>query len=95
LGNYLKEKKMSTPAIIKLEGYKNIVLYKHCDGDPQSTMKWLQDFNKNFVKNRGDDNNYKFAQLVRSSAFDCEEYGLDNNRYTGWGKELENESNKH
>jgi hypothetical protein len=76
---------MATTAVIQLEGYKVAKLYKHWDGYPQATLQWLEDFNKNFVENRGDDPEYKFAQLIRSSAFDSEKYGLDDSKYTGWG----------
>jgi hypothetical protein len=76
---------MATTATIQLEGYKVAKLYKHWDGNPKATLEWLEDFNKDFVEKRGYDPEYKFAQLIRSSAFDCEEYGLDSSRYTGWG----------
>lgn len=76
---------MATTAVIQLEGYTVAKLYKHWDGYPQATLQWLEDFNKNFVETRGDDPNYKFAQLIRSSAFDCEKYNLDESRHTGWG----------
>jgi hypothetical protein len=76
---------MATPATVQLEGYTVAKLYKHFDGYPDGTLKWLEDFNKDFVDNRGDDNEYKFAQLIRSSAFDCEKYELDPSKYTGWG----------
>lgn len=75
---------MSTNAIIKVEGLK-CVLYKHWDGYPQATLQWLIDFNKDFEENRKDDPNYKFAQLIRSSARDAEKYGLDQSIHTGWG----------
>lgn len=76
---------MSTTATIQLEGYNVAKLYKHWDGYPEATLQWLEDFNKDFVENRGDDTSYKFAQLIRSSAFDCEKYELDPSRHTGWG----------
>ena len=76
---------MATRATIQLEGYKVAKLYKHWDGYPSATLQWLEDFNKDFVENRGDDLSYKFAQLIRSSAFDCEKYELDASRHTGWG----------
>lgn len=76
---------MATTATIQLEGYKVAKLYKHWDGYPEATLQWLEDFNKDFVEKRGDDPSYKFAQLIRSSAFDCEKYGLDESRHTGWG----------
>jgi hypothetical protein len=76
---------MATTATIQLEGYKVAKLYKHWDGHPSATLQWLEDFNKDFVENRGDDPSYKFAQLIRSSASDCEKYDLDPSRHTGWG----------
>jgi hypothetical protein len=76
---------MATRATIQLEGYKVAKLYKHWDGYPSATLQWLKDFNKDFVENRGDDPSYKFAQLIRSSAFDSEKYNLDSSRHTGWG----------
>lgn len=76
---------MATRATIQLEGYKVVKLYKHWDGYPEATLQWLEDFNKDFVENRGDDDSYKIAQLIRSSAFDSEKYGLDDSKYTGWG----------
>jgi hypothetical protein len=76
---------MATRATIQLEGYTVAKLYKHWDGYPSATLQWLEEFNNDFVENRGDDPSYKFAQLIRSSAFDCEKYGLDPSRHTGWG----------
>ena len=76
---------MATTATISLEGYNVAKLYKHWDGYPEATLQWLEDFNREFVRTRGDDPEYKFAQLIRSSAFDCEKYGLDPSRSTGWG----------
>lgn len=75
---------MSTRALIKVEGSK-VVLYKHWDGGPESTLPWLENFNKDFETNRPKDIEYKVAQLVRSSARDAEKYDLDNSLYTGWG----------
>jgi hypothetical protein len=76
---------MATRCTIKIEGVKFCKVYKHYDGYPEATLKWLQDFNKDFFEKRGDDAQYKIAQLLRSSAFDSEKYRLDNGRYTGWG----------
>ncbi len=76
---------MSTPAVIRVEGFKAAELYKHCDGYPSATLPWLEKFNQDFSAQRGDDPNYKFAQLLRSSAFDCAEFRLDPGRHTGWG----------
>jgi len=76
---------MSTRAIIKVEGMDGIAVYKHWDGYPSGTLPWLKNFNKTFTKERGDDPEYKFAQLLRSSAFDSKEFGLGKDRCTGWG----------
>lgn len=79
---------MSTPAIISIEGFPNFYLYKHWDGDPDSTLKWLEYFNKYFISNRGTnkmENEYKAAQLVRSSSYLGNEFGLDPSSCTGWG----------
>jgi hypothetical protein len=76
---------MATRATIQLEGFKTAKLYKHWDGSPESTLPWLESFNKDFVEKRGDDPDYKFAQLIRSSARDAEKYDLDPSKHTGWG----------
>lgn len=76
---------MATRCEIKIEGIKYAKVYKHWDGSPESTLGWLEDFNKDFTKNRGDDPQYKFAQLLRSSARDQEKYNLDPSLHTGWG----------
>lgn len=76
---------MGTSAIIIVEGHDACKLYKHFDGNPDSTLPWLERFNKDFTDNRGDDPNYKMAQLLRSSARDCDDFGLDDSLYTGWG----------
>jgi len=76
---------MGTRCIIKVEGLKGVCVYKHWDGYPEGTLPWLKDFNKNFTKERGNDPQYKFAQLLRSSAFDCVKFNLGNDKTTGWG----------
>jgi hypothetical protein len=76
---------MGTPCIIKIEDVKYAKVYKHFDGYPEDTLKWLEDFNKDFFENRGIDSDYKFAQLLRSSARDAKKYELDDSKYTGWG----------
>lgn len=70
---------MSTNAIIKIEGIDLVEVYKHWDGYPEETLPWLEEFNKEFTKERGDDPEYKFAQLLRSSV------SLGGNLFTGWG----------
>ena len=76
---------MSTNAIIFVEDFEGVAVYKHWDGYPEATLKWLEDFNKDFIKRRGVDPQYEFAQLLRSSARDAEKYNLDDSRHTGWG----------
>ena len=76
---------MSTSAIIKVEGLSKVCVYKHYDGYPSGTLDWLVNFNKEFSENRGDDPEYKFAQLLRDSVFSADLYDLDKSKYTGWG----------
>ena len=76
---------MSTNATIIIEGAEFAKVYKHWDGYPESTLKWLEDFNSNFAEERGEDPDYKFAQLLRSSVRDGEKYNLDDSSTTGWG----------
>ena len=76
---------MATTATIKVEGIKYAKIYKHFDGNPENTLPWLQEFNERFIKERGNDVSYKFAQLLRSSAIDAEKFDLDPSLYTGWG----------
>jgi hypothetical protein len=76
---------MSTNAVIRVQGLPDVDVYKHFDGCPSSTLPWLEKFNEDFTKIRGDDPSYKFAQLLRSSAFDCEAFNLDQSKSTGWG----------
>ena len=76
---------MATRCTIKVEGIDLVKVYKHYDGYPEATLEWLQSFNEDFAKNRGDDPEYKIAQLLRSSARDSKTYGLDQSKHTGWG----------
>jgi len=76
---------MGTRCIIKVDGLKGVCVYKHWDGFPENTLPWLKDFNKKFTEERGEDPEYKFAQLLRSSAFDCKKFNLGKDRATGWG----------
>ena len=77
---------MGTRAIIKIENI-DVALYKHCDGAPDSTLPWLVEFHSDFLKNRGEDPCYEFAQLIRSSSNlkNVEKYRLGNSPYIGWG----------
>lgn len=76
---------MATRATIYVDGIDTVKVYKHWDGYPKATLPWLCAFNKAFTKERGDNPDYKFAQLLRSSAFDSVKYKLDASAYTGWG----------
>jgi len=76
---------MSTNCVIKVEDVKYAKVYKHWDGYPSATYRWLYNFNKNFTRKRGEDPTYKFAQLLRSSARDSSIYNLDDSDVTGWG----------
>lgn len=76
---------MSTNATIKIEGINYAKVYKHWDGYPEATLPWLQDFNRRFTEGRGDDAEYKFAQLLRDSALNADKFDLDNSTTTGWG----------
>lgn len=76
---------MATRCIIKIENFPVCQLYKHWDGYPEATLKWLENFNKRFTAKRGNDLPYKMAQLIRSSAFLGSYYNLDNSKFTGWG----------
>ena len=70
---------MATRSTIKVEGVNYAKIYKHYDSYPSEMMPWLEEFNKNFVKKRGIDSEYKFAQVLRDSI------KIDNSEYTGWG----------
>lgn len=76
---------MSTRAVIGIEGNQYAMVYKHSDGYPSGTLPWLLDFNADFTKVRGDDPDYKMAQLVRSTVTMAEDYDLQNDDYLGWG----------
>ncbi len=76
---------MATRATIYVDGIDTVKVYKHWDGYPKATLPWLCAFNKAFTKERGDNPDYKFAQLLRSSAFDSVKYKLDASAHTGWG----------
>ena len=76
---------MATPSTIKIEGIDYAKVYKHWDGNPESMLEWLKDFNENFTKNRGNDPEYKFAQLLRFSSKYADKYNLDKDDYLGWG----------
>lgn len=76
---------MATRCTIKIEEIHCAKVYKHWDGYPDATLKWLETFNRNFNKNRDADPHYKFAQLLRDSIRNCSTFDLDPSQYTGWG----------
>ncbi len=82
---------MSTNAIIRIETndtnspIQRLGVLKYWDGYPSATLPWLEEFNIGFSRTRGDDPEYKLAQLLRSSAFLADEYKLDDSKHTGWG----------
>lgn len=77
---------MATRCTIKVEGIDFAKVYKHWDGHPNSTLKWLENFNANHKNNRGEgDSEYKLAQLLRDSIRNCSTFNLDSSQYTGWG----------
>jgi hypothetical protein len=78
---------MGTSAVIRVENVEYAEVYKHWDGYPEGTLAWLEKFNKEFTENRGVDNPYKFAQLLRNSVVAQEEFNLDPSETTGWGVE--------
>ena len=76
---------MATSATISVVGINYVTVYKHWDGYPDATLPWLEKFNKEFSERRGNDPQYKFAQLLRSSVRMGEEFDLDGSTETGWG----------
>ena len=76
---------MATRAEIIVEGVDFAKVYKHYDGYPEGTLPWLRKFHTEFINIRGEDPEYEFAQLLRSSWRDAEEFGLDDSKTTGWG----------
>ncbi len=76
---------MATRCTIIVEGIDLVKVYKHHDGYPEATLEWLSEFNQDYKANRGDDAEYKFAQLLRSSVRDNDKYFLYDSKYLGWG----------
>lgn len=76
---------MSTNALIQVQN-SNVILYKHFDGGPASTLPWLMKFHADFLEERGyADEVHETAQLVRSTVLMQEEFDLDPSTATGWG----------
>lgn len=76
---------MGTRSVMRVEGANFVEIYKHYDGYPSAQMPWLTKFNQDFAKNRGDDPEYKLAQLLRYSGLFPYAMPGGDNRYTGWG----------
>jgi len=76
---------MGTRAVINIEGLEFASIYKHYDGYPEATLKFLMNFNRNFSDKRGSDPSYKFAQLLRETIRSGQKYELDMSEFTGWG----------
>jgi hypothetical protein len=76
---------MATRCTIKIEGVKYAKIYKHWDGYPKGMLPWLNKFNDNFNKKRGNDPEYKFAQCLRFAERQGNRFNLDMSEYTGWG----------
>lgn len=74
---------MATRSTVKIEGITFAKMYKHWDGHPQHMLPWLEQFNRRFTEIRGEDPEYKFAQLLRSSTEP--EFKLDTSKSTGYG----------
>ena len=86
---------MATRSTIIIEGISTVKVYKHYDGYPEAMLEWLEEFNHDFARSRGDDPEYKIAQLLRNSATNPHLSSTSTNgedltsyqreRYTGWG----------
>ena len=76
---------MATRATILIEGVNFAKVYVHWDGYPSHQLPWLKAFNKEFTNQRGEDPEYKFAQLLRHTVKMADEYTLDDSEFTGWG----------
>lgn len=76
---------MGTRCTVRIEDISYAEVYVHWDGYPEHMLPWLTGFNKRFAKMRGHDPQYKFAQLLRSSAKNARKYELDKSEFTGYG----------
>lgn len=76
---------MSEPALIYVEGCHTACIYIHHDGNPSHMLPWLIEFNKIFSEQRGDDADYKIAQILRFADRNRVQYNLDSSLVTGWG----------
>jgi hypothetical protein len=48
-------------------------------------LNWLNEFNDDFNKNRGENPEYKFAQCLRFAQREGKRFDLDMSEHTGWG----------
>lgn len=80
-----KEYNMSTRCQIKIKDSEdNIFIYKHWDGYPKKVIPILKPFVDKFIKERGQDDAYLLAQIIRH--FAIEEYKSGElSEFTGWG----------
>lgn len=76
---------MRTSAVIEVEGVEFAMIYKHWDGQPEATLALLETFNRKFTKDRGNDGEYKIAQLLRETIRSGKRFGYDMSETTGWG----------
>jgi len=75
---------MLNPTVVRINGFNTIEIYIHRVISQDLFLKWLNEFNSGFAKQRGNDSSYKFAQLLRSSVFDADKFALDKNILYGW-----------
>jgi len=79
---------MSTRCQIKLKNSEdNIYIYKHCDGYPEGVIPYLKIIVDKFMANRGYDECYMLAQIVRYFAVEEHKQGYSPQlgHFTGWG----------
>jgi hypothetical protein len=74
---------MGTRALVNIEGFNVATLYVHYDGYPENMLPILEPFAADFIKQRGVDPSYMFAQLLRHThrVDPCE----DDGKYLGYG----------
>lgn len=75
---------MGTSASVRIETL-NVELYIHYDGYPSNIMPWVESFHARFLAERGWDAEYEFAQLIRSSVFDADQFNLSKDKTCGFG----------
>lgn len=75
---------MDNPTVVRVYGVKGIELFIQRAVSQDLVKEWLEEFNMDFNINRGDDPEYKFAQLGRSSVLKAEKFNLDTDDVHGW-----------